>query len=80
MRGTLAIARRDLVSTFLVPTGWIVLAGWGLLAALVFILATFREGQPATLRVVVSIAGWAMMVVVALMFSLGTAAVLGWIR
>ncbi len=63
MRGTLAIARRDLVSTFLVPTGWIVLAGWGLLAALVFILATFREGQPATLRVVISIAGWAMMVV-----------------
>ncbi|MAD77936.1 MAG: hypothetical protein CMJ51_01020 [Planctomycetaceae bacterium] len=63
MRGVLAIARRDLVSTFLVPTGWIILAGWGLLAALVFVFATFREGQPATLRVVVSIAGWAMMII-----------------
>ena len=63
MKGVLAIARRDLASTFLVPTGWIVLAGWGLLAALVFVFATFREGQPATLRVVVSIAGWAMMII-----------------
>ncbi len=63
MRGVLAIARRDLLSTFLVPTGWIVLAGWALVAALVFVFATFREGQPATLRAVVSIAGWALVVV-----------------
>ncbi len=63
MKGVRAIARRDLLSTFLVPTGWIVLAGWALVAALVFVFATFREGQPATLRAVVSIAGWALVVV-----------------
>lgn len=63
MRGVLAIARRDLLSTFLVPTGWIVLAGWALVAALVFVFATFREGQPATLRAVISVAGWALVVV-----------------
>ncbi len=63
MKGVHAIARRDLLSTFLVPTGWIVLAGWALVAALVFVFATFREGQPATLRAVVSIAGWALVVV-----------------
>lgn len=63
MKGVLAIARRDLLSTFLVPTGWIVLAGWALVAALVFVFATFREGQPATLRAVISVAGWALVVV-----------------
>lgn len=63
MKGTIAIARRDLLSTFFVPTGWIVLAGWSLVAALVFVFATFREGQPATLRAVVSVAGWALVVV-----------------
>lgn len=63
MSGLLAIARRDLLSTFLVPTGWIVLAAWGLIASLVFMLATFGEGQPATLRAVVSLAGWALLIV-----------------
>ena len=63
MKGVVAIARRDLASTFLVPTGWIVLAAWGLVATLVFMLLSFAEGQPATLRAVVSVAGWALLIV-----------------
>ncbi|MDA0296326.1 MAG: ABC transporter permease [Planctomycetota bacterium] len=63
MKGMLAIARRDLASTFLVPTGWIILAGWGLVASIIFAFASFQEGEPATLRAVISIAGWAIAVV-----------------
>lgn len=63
MKGVIAIARRDLASTFLVPTGWIILAGWGLVASIIFAFASFREGEPATLRAVISIAGWAIAVV-----------------
>ena len=63
MRGVAAITKRDLASTFLVPTGWIVLAAWGLVATLVFMLVVFQEGQPATLRSVISIAGWALLIV-----------------
>ena len=64
MSGVLAVARRDLMSTFLVPTGWILLSAWGLIAVAVFVLVTLVEGQPATLRAVVSVAGWALIVVV----------------
>jgi ABC-2 type transport system permease protein len=63
MSGVLALARREFASTFLVPTGWIILAGWGMLTALIFAFVTLREGEPATLRAVVSIAGWAIAVV-----------------
>ena len=63
MSGVWAIARRDLASTFLVPTGWILLSVWGLIATAVFLLVTLIEGQPATLRAVVSVAGWALIVV-----------------
>ena len=63
MKGMLAIARRDLASTFLVPTGWIILAGWGLVASIIFAFASLREGEPATLRAVISMAGWAIAVV-----------------
>ena len=63
MRGVIAIARRDLASTFLVPTGWIILAGWGLIASIIFAFASLREGEPATLRAVISMAGWAIAVV-----------------
>ena len=63
MSGVLAIARRDLASTFLVPTGWILLSAWGLIALAVFLLVTLVEGRPATLRAVISVAGWALIVV-----------------
>ena len=63
MKGVLAIARRDLASNFLVPTGWIILAGWGLVASIIFVFASLREGEPATLRAVISMAGWAIAVV-----------------
>jgi ABC-2 type transport system permease protein len=63
MKGVLAIARRDLASNFLVPTGWIILAGWGLVASIIFAFASLREGEPATLRAVISMAGWAIAVV-----------------
>ena len=63
MSGMWAIARRDIASTFLVPTGWILLSAWGLVSVAVFLLVTLVEGQPATLRAVVSVAGWALIVV-----------------
>ena len=62
MRGVLAIARRDLVSMYLTPAGWVVLAAWGVIAGLVFGLVTLREGEPATLRAVIMIAGWGLAV------------------
>ncbi len=43
MSGVLALARREFASTFLVPTGWIILAGWGMLTALIFAFVTPRE-------------------------------------
>ena len=63
MSGLWAIARRDIASTFLVPTGWILLSAWGFVSVAVFLLVTLVEGQPATLRAVVSVAGWALIVV-----------------
>ena len=62
MKGILAIARRDLAATYQTPTGWVVLSVWGLISALVFALVSFREGEPATLRAVIVIAGWSLAV------------------
>ncbi|MCH2162870.1 MAG: ABC transporter permease, partial [Phycisphaerales bacterium] len=62
MRGVLAIARRDLVAMYLTPAGWVILAAWGVIAGIVFTLVTLREGEPATLRAVVMIAGWSLAV------------------
>ena len=40
-----------------------ILAGWGLVASIIFAFASLREGEPATLRAVISMAGWAIAVV-----------------
>lgn len=58
MRVALDIARRDLAAMFMTPTGWVVLGAWGLIASLVFSLMTLLEGEPATLRAVIVVAGW----------------------
>ena len=62
MRGILAIAQRDLAAMFLTLAGWVILSAWGVIAALIFVLVTFQEGEPATLKAVISVAGWAMAV------------------
>ena len=58
MRSAIDIARRDLAAMFMTPTGWVVLGAWGLIASLVFSLMTLLEGEPATLRAVIVVAGW----------------------
>lgn len=47
---TLAIARREFVSLFRVPVGWIVIALFLLLTAIEFVSRTIQPGQPATMR------------------------------
>ncbi|MFG0305974.1 MAG: ABC transporter permease [Phycisphaerales bacterium JB040] len=47
---TLAIARREFVSLFRVPVGWIVIALFLLLTAIEFVTRTIQPGQPATMR------------------------------
>lgn len=59
MSRTLAIARRDLLATFATPAGWIVVALFSLVTALVFFATSFHNGEPAGLRPVLLIAGWA---------------------
>ena len=59
MRAMLAIARRDLAAAFTTPLGWVLLAASGLLCAVVFASAGFRNGEPANLRPVLVILGWA---------------------
>ncbi|MBC24154.1 MAG: hypothetical protein CMJ32_09605 [Phycisphaerae bacterium] len=58
-----AIARRDTAGCFLTPVAWIIMALASLLSALVFIFISFRQGEPATLRAVISSAGWILIVV-----------------
>ncbi|MCA9285579.1 MAG: ABC transporter permease subunit [Phycisphaerales bacterium] len=60
MSGTLAIARRDLLAAFATPAGWVVMALFALLTALVFMASSFHNGEPANLRAVLLVAGWAM--------------------
>jgi len=61
VRPVLAIASREVRSAFVGPTGWIVLALAGLVAAASFFGSTFDDGQPATLRTVMLAAGWALL-------------------
>ena len=62
MRAVFAIAQRDTAAMFLTLAGWVILAAWGVIAALVFVMATLQEGEPATLRAVIAIAGWVLAV------------------
>jgi len=59
MIGALAIARRDLLGAFSTPLAWVLMAATGLLAAVVFLSLTFRDGEIANLRPVLVALGWA---------------------
>jgi gliding motility-associated transport system permease protein len=50
MRGSMAIATRELSSYFRQPAGWIIIALYLLLAGLVFGLKILTPGEPASLR------------------------------
>ena len=60
----LSIARREFLSFFLLPVGWIAIALFLLLTGGVFAGAILIPGQPATLRPFFAIAGWLMLPVV----------------
>lgn len=54
----LAIARRELVSLFRVPVGWIIIALFLLLTGVVFVSQTIVPGTPATMARFFSAAAW----------------------
>lgn len=61
LRRIRALAKREILSAFVSPTGWIVLAIAGLVAAVAFFAGSFEESRPATLRTAVLAAGWALL-------------------
>ncbi|MFG0283756.1 MAG: ABC transporter permease [Phycisphaerales bacterium JB039] len=61
MRATGAIAMRELSSLFRVPVGWIVVALWLFLWALLFFQLCLIPGQPATLRPLFAISSWLLL-------------------
>lgn len=61
MTATLAIARRELASLFRVPVGWIVIALWLFLWALLFFQVSLLPGQPASLRPLFAISSWLLL-------------------
>lgn len=62
-RGTMAIARRELIALFGTLVGWAVIALFLMPVGVVFAVVVFRNGQPASLRDVFGAAGWSMLVV-----------------
>ncbi|MEN0021187.1 MAG: ABC transporter permease [Planctomycetota bacterium] len=54
----LAIAQRETASMFRLPVGWVVIALYLFLAAVVFVVGTFRPGSAATLRDFFSLSQW----------------------
>lgn len=58
MRRTATIAQRELSSMFRVPAGWIVIALFAFLTAVLFVNQTLVPGQPGTLRYFFLYAGW----------------------
>lgn len=61
MRTTAAIALRELTSLFRVPVGWVVIALWLFLWALLFFQVCLVPGQPATLRPLFAISSWLLL-------------------
>lgn len=61
IRAVLAVAARDVRSAFVTPSGWIVLALAGAVAALAFGASSFDEARPATLRSVMLAFGWTLL-------------------
>lgn len=60
MRGVWTIAAREVQSLFRLPVGWIVVALYAFLSALVFIQTTLVPGSPATMRYFFAAAAWMM--------------------
>lgn len=58
MSRTITIAQRELSSMFRVPAGWIVIALFAFLTAVLFVNQTLVPGQPGTLRYFFLYAGW----------------------
>ncbi len=63
MTPLLAIAKRELLSLFRTPTGWLIIALYLVLAGAVFALATLRPAAPASLRDFFSISQWLLLFV-----------------
>ncbi len=60
MRGVWTIATREIASLFRLPVGWIVVALYAFLSAVVFVQFTLIPGSPATLRYFFASAAWMM--------------------
>ncbi len=61
MHSILCVAGREWRSAFVAPTGWIVLAIVGIVAASSFFSGPFIESHPASLRTVLLACGWALL-------------------
>ncbi len=61
MRGVWAIARREVGSMLRLPVGWIVIALFAFLSAVLFVNGTLAPGQPATMRYFFASASWLML-------------------
>lgn len=58
MSRAITIAQRELSSMFRVPAGWIIIALFAFLTAVLFVNQTIIPGQPGTLRYFFSYSGW----------------------
>lgn len=64
MKHTMTIAFRELNSLFRLPAGWVVLALYVFLCAVVFAVSCLTPGQPATLRPFFVLSGWLLLPVI----------------
>lgn len=60
IRGVWTIATREISALFRLPVGWIVVALYAFLSAIVFVQFTLVPGSPATLRYFFAAAAWMM--------------------
>ncbi|MBL4698131.1 MAG: hypothetical protein JKX70_04790, partial [Phycisphaerales bacterium] len=58
MSRAITIAQRELASMFRVPAGWIIIALFAFLTAVLFVNQTIIPGQPGTLRYFFMYSGW----------------------
>lgn len=58
MSRALTIAQRELASMFRVPAGWIIIALFAFLTAVLFVNQTIIPGQPGSLRYFFAYSGW----------------------
>ncbi|MGD9692061.1 MAG: ABC transporter permease [Phycisphaerales bacterium] len=61
MTPLLAVTKREFLSLFRTPTGWLIIALYLMLAGAVFSLASLRPGAPASLRDFFSISQWLLL-------------------